>query len=423
MKLFNTISTANRNLSQAKLRTTLTIIAIVIGAFTFTLTSAVGEGLKNYVAQQSALVQTHDTLLASKGDIQAISSNIGAKPTKYDPITSDVGMRYLDAQDIDTIRQTPGVARVLPSIPLTTEYLTSGTQKYKTITDEFLPTMQFATSAGNLQDVGKIDNGLALGYGYIEALGFHSPQNALDKEITLVFKDQLKKVQTHTFVVKAVLANSLILNSQTLINRPMIQTISDWQTSGVGDVAYNYTNITILLKSGLSADQLKAAKDSLKAHDITTTTYQDSIQQATQSLSTVQVALGIFSAIAILAAAFGIVNTLYMAVTERTREVGLFKALGMRSGNVFGLFAVEAALIGLWGSLCGILLALGLGMLLNSSLKETFAGTLPGFEPFVFPVNLFLIVVLGVTGLALLVGTFPAMKAMRQNPVAALRYE
>ena len=73
-----------------------------------------------------------------------------------------------------------------------------------------------------------------------------------------------------------------------------------------------------------------------------------------------------FAVIALIAAGIGIVNTLFMAVQERTREVGLMKAMGMSSGRVFSLFSLEAVVIGLIGSAIGRAGAIGVGQVVNS---------------------------------------------------------
>ncbi len=423
MKFIDLVATANRNLTQSKVRSILTILAIVIGAFTLTTTIALGEGLKQYVANQSAILNVPDTLVATKGSSSGAITGIGAKPTKYDPSIGQNGIQTLDAQDLDTIRLTPNVQRVLPEPSVNAQYLAYGDQKYKTIASDFIPTMQYATVAGRLQDVGVGTNAIALGYGFVDALGFHSPQDAIGKEVTLTFQDQLKNTKLYSFTVKAVLADSLILDTQTLINFPVFQSINEWQSSGIADLEYSYNTASVFLKPGLSSEQQQAVQQALQTKGITTGTYTDSLSVITQLIGSVQTGLALFSAIAIFAAAFGIVNTLYMAVTERTREVGLLKALGMHDGKIFGLFAFEAALIGLWGSALGIVMAMLLGLLLNPIIGQSFEGTLPGFQALVFPFGALLLVLGGITLLALLAGTFPALKAMRQDPIAALRYE
>ena len=80
--------------------------------------------------------------------------------------------------------------------------------------------------------------------------------------------------------------------------------------------------------------------------------------------------LNAFAIIALLAASFGIVNTLLMSVQERTREIGLMKAMGMGSGKVFGLFSLEAAFIGFLGSAIGVGVAMlaGTGAQLRAAL-------------------------------------------------------
>ena len=97
--------------------------------------------------------------------------------------------------------------------------------------------------------------------------------------------------------------------------------------------------------------------------------------------------------IALLAASFGIVNTLLMSVQERTREIGLMKAMGMGSGKVFGLFSLEAVFIGFLGSAIGA----GIGILAGSAISRRSPGTLladlPGLTLIAFdPVSIAMII-------------------------------
>ncbi len=425
MKFFDVIRKANRNLTQSRLRTTLTIIAIVVGAFTFTLTSALGEGFKSYITDQTTLLKVPDTLLVSKGGGggSVVTGGIGFKPTKYDPTSNQFGFKPLEADDLDAMRQIPNVVKVIPSMYVSPLYIAYGNNKYSATATGFVSTMQFGTDVGNLGATGASADALALGYAYLAPLGFTSSQDALGKQITLAFKDQLQQTKLYSFVIKSVLANSLWLGGQVFINYDTAKNISDWQSSGISDIQFNYTSANVLLKPELSEGQLQAVQNALLNKGLPSSRYQDVLQGAVASIQQIQNALSLFSLIAIFVAAFGIINTLYMAVNERTREVGLLKALGMRSGTVFSLFATEAALIGLWGSILGILLAVLLGLVANNIVGKLFQDTLPNYQPLAFPPVTFVPVVIGITLLAFLAGTFPAIKAMRQDPITALRYE
>jgi len=133
--------------------------------------------------------------------------------------------------------------------------------------------------------------------------------------------------------------------------------------------------------------------------------------------------LNAFAVIALLAAGFGIVNTLLMSVQERTREIGLMKAMGMSGGRIYALFSVEAVFIGFLGSAIGALGAMGAGAVANVILAETVIADLQGLEVLIFAPIPMLTVVLLVMGIAFLAGTIPARRAARQNPITALRYE
>jgi putative ABC transport system permease protein len=139
-------------------------------------------------------------------------------------------------------------------------------------------------------------------------------------------------------------------------------------------------------------------------------------------------------------ATVGIVNTMYVSVMERTREIGILKALGYRPRQIMGLFLSEAALTGVIGGFCG----LALGYVLSYLMGGLFGGGLVGgggrgavifgggpgggggggmtIQP-VFSTELIIFSLVFPVILATLAGLYPAWRASRMNAVAALKYE
>ena len=129
----------------------------------------------------------------------------------------------------------------------------------------------------------------------------------------------------------------------------------------------------------------------------------------------------VFGVLALIASVFGIINTQYISVLERTREIGLMKALGMRGRHVRRLFQYEAAWIGFLGGTLGALLAWGIGVFLNPWISKTIGIGENRILVFEFLPIAGLVVALML--IAMLAGSFPARKAARLNPIDALRTE
>ena len=130
-----------------------------------------------------------------------------------------------------------------------------------------------------------------------------------------------------------------------------------------------------------------------------------------------------FAAIALFAASFGIINTLYMAVQERTREIGLMKAMGLSNAKVFVTFSLEAIMIGFWGSVLGIGAAMLAGIGINTIAKDSFLGDLTGFTLVQFSLQNIVMIIGIICLISFLAGTLPAVRASKLNPIEALRYE
>ena len=182
-----------------------------------------------------------------------------------------------------------------------------------------------------------------------------------------------------------------------------------------------YSTITLLADSGLAVEGLRKRVEAL---GFQAQTFGDQFRSFEDLLGKMRVALLGLALVALLLACLGIANTMYTAVLERTKEIGVLKALGARARDVLLIFVAEAAVIGLAGGLVGILVAVGLGRLGNA-LVDRVTQSVPssGFD--VFRTDF------GVVGIALLLaillstvsGLLPALRAARQDPVRALRYE
>ncbi len=129
-----------------------------------------------------------------------------------------------------------------------------------------------------------------------------------------------------------------------------------------------------------------------------------------------------FGIIALIASVFGIINTQYISVLERTREIGLMKALGMRGRSVSRLFQFEAAWIGFLGGIIGAAIAIGAGIAANPFIT-TWLGLSEGTSLLIFQPIPIAIMILVLVLIAMVAGWFPARKAAKLDPIEALRTE
>jgi putative ABC transport system permease protein len=159
-------------------------------------------------------------------------------------------------------------------------------------------------------------------------------------------------------------------------------------------------------------------------------TPQSFVQGINSFFLVLQVIFGGVGAVALLVAAIGIANTMTMAILERTREIGLMKAIGATNNNVLGVFLGEAAGIGFIGGLGGVALGWASGKLLNVVALSYFAqqAAQSGGPPstslaVITPVWLPLFALIFATLVGLLSGLYPALRAATIVPVSALKYE
>ena len=208
------------------------------------------------------------------------------------------------------------------------------------------------------------------------------------------------------------------------INEPTFNEFYDFQTKSL-PLESKEKSISALaqIEGKVTEDKLNQIKEDAKKAGYSANTAKDQVETIMNVVNGITGSLIVFGAIALLAASFGIINTLYMSVRERTREIGLMKAMGLSNRKIFQLFSIEAILIGLIGSILGILLASLAGDALNSFASKDFLKGLEGFNLTKFTIENSINITLIIAVVAFLAGALPARSASKKDPIEALRYE
>lgn len=430
MRFFDIIRTANHNLFRNKVRTFLTILAIFIGSLTIILNAAINTGVNSFIDDQTASLGGEDyIMIMSKGSAESVSSMMmsGNEPTEYNPKQT---MSAMNDEQLDKLAQIDGFNKddfyVSKQIPV--EYISSkATDKKYNITVGAMPPGDFtiATTAGRLPEQNTKKYEITLQAGFPEALGFRSDKDAIDKTITLTFLDPLtnKPVNFNATVVgvqaKGVVAVNCAIISHALEEAMYKEGTKNYPTEQKELV---YSIQTRFDNNLYTETEIKQILEDNGFYGVTVSDMMGSIRTF---FDVIMIIFMIFGGIALLAAAIGIINTLYMSVEERTREIGLDKALGMSSGKVFLSFAVEAILLGFWGSVFGVAAAMAIGYAANFYVHQPggFLVDFPTFELMKFTPENILPIIGIIMLIAFLAGTLPARRAARKNPIDALRYE
>lgn len=459
MRLIDVVARSGRNLRSAKIRTILTALAIAVGGFTLAITLAAGNGLRNYT----------DKLVATNFDPSEILigrdpefSNTGApksEPKEYDESVGsmqlgggqgNLQLKQVTKEDVEQIKSEPYVESVRESFQINLRYITrEGQKKYTVSGESYNPGQKPEIKAGSFPAGRDIEKGTVfIPEGYVSVLGFKNNEEALGKTIQVMAEKPFSEADAQSLLMQAQSGNipaqppkneqktvSLKIAGVTkrpstsfavgtlpvLLNSQDGRDLYDFTTEGTENYE-KYLLVYARIKDGADEAKTAEAKRDLESKGYFVQTSKDIQKTITQFVNILQIMVGVFGIITLIASVFGIINTQYISVLERTREIGLMKALGMRSRDVRRLFMIEATWIGFLGGAIGSLLGIAAAALLNPWItKKLELGS--GNNLFVFQAWQIAVMILALMVVATVAGYLPARKAAKLDPIEALRRE
>ncbi len=406
MDLQNIFITAFQSLSRNKTRTLLTILGIVIGVGSVIMLMSIGDGLKKYVS----------------GQFEALGSNIiivfpvnlvdeQGRPASFRGGGPPVGGKTFSEKDVRDIKKLhPGIVKVNPQVQKLMRAKSVSKQKQLNIVganEEYKEIRSITMAGGRFYSDSEVNRSKK-----VAVLG---PTVAKDLFPNGNFLGKSVYISSVAFEVIGVTdprgggggLGGSDLDDQIYVPITSIQKLVD--SPGV--------DFIVVKASG--PDQIDGVIAVIKSHLLKSRKSDTfSVVDQRQLLGTVQSVIGILTiglsgiaAISLVVGGIGVMNMMLVTVTERTREIGLRKALGATPQVILLQFLIESVLLSLTGGISGILIGAG-----GSAIVNRF-----------FPTKVSLLAVLLAFGVSTLVGVvfgiLPARKAAKLSPINALRYE
>ena len=398
MDFFEFIKLAFSSLRTNKIRSLLTMLGIIIGVASVILLVSIGTGLQSFVTQQfESLGSNVVFLFPGKVDIR----RSGPRPTS--PVSK---FELSDIADIDRLGSPVKQASPLVQLNATLTY------RGETVT---IPTTGVWENAFAIRNL-PIDRGRII------------TQNDVERSRKTIVLGP--KTATDLF------ADEEPVNKFLTLNEVRYQVVGVLQSKGGGGLGVNideqaYVPLTTVMRQfnvdkpqfiivqTTTQEAVPEAADlvkktllkHLKADDFTIIQQTELLETINQFLGVVTVALGGIASISLLVGGIGIMNIMLVSVTERTREIGLRKAVGATPKDILVQFLIEAIILSLFGGSIGIAIG-ALGSFALSQFIKT--AVTPWSVAIAFGFSAIVGVVFGVA---------PAIRAARLNPIDALRYE
>jgi putative ABC transport system permease protein len=404
------------SLNGNKLRSGLTILGIVIGVAAVIAMLAVGQGAQNSITGSINGIGTNVLFVFTGNQMGPPGRNQGAS-RNIRPLTLN------DAKAINDVFAAPSVSDVAPVLQGSSEAAAQGqttnttvygvTASYQNVRNETLTEGEF------------LNNEHYLGHASVAVIGPDLADKLFGRKEGLV--GETMRIAGQPFRIIGVLGSkggSAFGNADNQVVIPMT-TARDRVIRRSGD------NVDIIFVQSVSAEETTLASDEIKQimqtrhnipvggeNDFTVFTQQDMLQTASSITGILTIFLGGIAGISLLVGGIGIMNIMLVSVAERTREIGLRKALGARKRDILTQFLVESSLLSLLGGIIGIIL----GWTISYIVGRVAVATGNAFEPSITLSSVLLATIFS-AAIGMFFGIYPANRAASLQPVEALRYE
>jgi len=483
MSLFDILHLALRNLRQAKLRAVLTTMGVIIGVAVIVTMVSFGLGLQsNMLARLQALDLFNEVLVFGRGlgNLAGLdrsrARDEGERRDSRGRSTQNP-TRILDDAGVKDIAAVPGVAYVEPNVGFPTYVRTNSKLQTQYVGGANIPnaSSRFQHFAAGKMISSPTANEAVVSERFVRDFGFEKPADAVGKTLELLappeqkgedeeeeetpnffgiplddpgFDESGAGLQTRTFQIVGVLGElkqgagqgamrgitpwagiyiplQMAQQWATQHRSPMSRValalarqggnLTEGQTEGYESATVRVTNPVELTRVREKITDLGFGSFSIV----------DQLDQIRTIFLIIDSVLGLLGGISLLVASFGIANTMIMSILERTREIGIMKAIGAEDREIRLIFFVEAAVIGFVGGVVGVLLAWGIDGVANRLayrfiLKPQGASFIDFFD---LPPYLWLGAILFALIVSILAALYPASRAARIDPVRALRHD
>ena len=406
MNAANLIKIALRALANNKLRGFLTMLGIIIGVASVITMLAIGQGSKKSIQAQISEMGSNMIMIQPGGDMFG-----GVRQSAEDMET----LKLADYESI--VNDTRYVAAVSPSVNSSGQVVNGANNAPTTIygiSPDYMEIRRYEMEDGEMftdQDIQTAAKVCVVGKTVVDNL-FPSGENPVGKVI---------RFQKLPFRIVGVLKskgyNSMGMDQDDLILAPYttiqkkVLAITHLQGINCSALKEEYTDqaieeITEILRQN---HRLKATDED----DFTIRSQQELSEMLTTTTDMMTMLLAAVAGISLLVGGIGIMNIMYVSVTERTREIGLRMSIGAKGIDILAQFLIESILISVTGGLIGVLLGVGAALLVN---------IVANFPIYIQPWSVILsFAVCTVTGVFF--GWYPAKKAAQLDPIEAIRYE